>query len=198
MSKVHSVYFLQRHDGLIKIGTTTDLQQRVAAITKSHGMLTVIRVINGDAKVERKLHHKFSSLHSFGEWFRGTPELIAAIAELPDGDAAPVAPRREAWAAAEARLMADALQSATRLVQTRTVRKQISKGAALIELNRDYPFSGWFLSHLVKGKATTISAHGYSVLKTALRAELAAHIEDLQRDLAAAEEDERKSHDTSR
>jgi hypothetical protein len=108
VNRLHQIYFLRRRDGLIKIGTSSNFAARLAALTKSHGALEVVRVINGDAQRERMLHSEFKRHHEYGEWFRDADgELTAAIQSLPEGAAAEVAATKAAgdWIAGEAAFM---------------------------------------------------------------------------------------------
>lgn len=61
--KMGKVYFLRRADGLIKVGFTTNLKVRLAALTRSHGPLQIIRVINGDLQREHQVHAQLAKSH---------------------------------------------------------------------------------------------------------------------------------------
>lgn len=64
------IYYVLRADGLIKIGTTTNLANRLTALRSEHGKLDVLLTHCGDHKRERMMHAKFRELRVTGEWFR--------------------------------------------------------------------------------------------------------------------------------
>jgi hypothetical protein len=183
----HKVYFLRRADGLIKIGTTFRFAQRLETLIKSHGPLEVIRVINGDRQRERSIHRLFHVHHEYGEWFRPSAELLAAIPKLEDGFLVSVTKddAKAEWIAAEQEFMAEVVAKAKQLVKLRIMRQRLTQEQAITAINDDYGFPGWFFTHLVKGKASTVSAYGLSVLQRALRAEMQASIQELEAEIAA-------------
>lgn len=73
------IYFIQRGDGLVKIGTTTSLKQRLAAIRQKNGKLSFLGYIEGGFAREKVLHWCFRSDNVFGEWFNPTDELMGLI-----------------------------------------------------------------------------------------------------------------------
>lgn len=85
------VYFM-RCGKFIKIGTSTNVHDRLAAIQKSGGVLMpsgleyqhteLVTVIHGDLHREKGLHKKFAHLRHTGEWFTETPELTEYIEGL--------------------------------------------------------------------------------------------------------------------
>jgi len=78
------VYFVRAGDGgPIKIGTARNVNARLDTLQiGSSEELTLLALIPGDEKVERKLHREFRHLRIRGEWFEPAPELLARIAEL--------------------------------------------------------------------------------------------------------------------
>lgn len=71
---VSVVYFVRREsDGLIKIGTSRTLANRLRTIKKEHGPLALIATSGGEHKQETALHRQFAGLRAEGEWFQ--PEL---------------------------------------------------------------------------------------------------------------------------
>lgn len=174
MSRLHQVYFLQRADGLIKIGTSHDFPSRLSQLTASHGMLGIIRVINGDRKLERQLHVKFKRFHEYGEWFRDQRgELSALIAALPEGDQQPFAHTDGEWSGGEAAFMVQVRQKIADLLVTRMQRTGLKAEAALRAVTKDYGFKRYYLQHLRGGRASTISAYGWSRL-------CEAHVTEMQ------------------
>lgn len=87
------VYFL-RCGEFIKIGTTTNLTNRLASIQKSGGVLMphgldyrrteLVAAIHGDQRQERDLHKQFAHLRHTGEWFTEAPELTDYINNLKE------------------------------------------------------------------------------------------------------------------
>lgn len=54
------IYFVLRSDGLIKIGTTTDLRRRMWKLRSEHrGSVDVLRTMPGSYSLEHDLHQKF-------------------------------------------------------------------------------------------------------------------------------------------
>jgi len=72
------VYFIQFGDR-IKIGYTTDLEQRMSAIPHDK----ILALIAGTMADERRCHEKFAHLRLTGEWFSAGPDLLKFIAKLP-------------------------------------------------------------------------------------------------------------------
>lgn len=78
--RVEVVYYL-RWEERIKIGTSREPRQRLAAIW--HQELLAFEL--GGRAVERARHAQFAPLREGGEWFRAAPELRAHAAALADG-----------------------------------------------------------------------------------------------------------------
>lgn len=72
------VYFATRPvDGAIKIGFTSDVQQRMSEL----GAELVVS-IKGDSTLEAALHELFAGSRIEGEYFSATPELLDLIESL--------------------------------------------------------------------------------------------------------------------
>lgn len=79
--KVGVIYYL-RVSGLIKIGFTTNLEQRVKAYPPDTELLAAHR---GTMKTERAMHTRFcAELAGRREWFRESDELMAHIHRVRD------------------------------------------------------------------------------------------------------------------
>lgn len=79
--RVDVVYYL-RFDERIKIGTTANLRQRLAAI-RHHELVALER---GDRMRERMRHAQFArTRHAGTEWFAPSPELAAHLESLRAG-----------------------------------------------------------------------------------------------------------------
>ena len=72
------VYFIQFGDR-IKIGYTTDLDQRMNALPHDK----ILALIAGTMTDERRCHEKFAHLRLTGEWFSAGPDLLKFIDKLP-------------------------------------------------------------------------------------------------------------------
>jgi hypothetical protein len=72
------VYFIS-FGSFIKIGFSTNLQQRLRALPHDELLAT----IPGTMRDEKLLHRQFAHLRQQGEWFRKDPELLAHIDSLP-------------------------------------------------------------------------------------------------------------------
>lgn len=70
----HRVYFATRPDGLIKIGYTKDLKQRMRMLG-----VELIATVRGGRALESALHHRFARSRVEGEWFKPTDDLLAYI-----------------------------------------------------------------------------------------------------------------------
>ncbi len=81
-----TVYFIRAGSGpLVKIGTTTNLGQRLVALQSGQKeRLEVIGIINGDRYVEIFLHGLFAQYRETGEWFRYEGELKRYIEAIDD------------------------------------------------------------------------------------------------------------------
>lgn len=80
------VYFAQREDGAIKIGTTSDLDARLVRLNSEHGPVQLLGTVQGSHWLERQVHRQFASARIEGEWFKATDQLLAAA----DGVGIPV------------------------------------------------------------------------------------------------------------
>lgn len=79
-----AVYFVQQgNGGPIKVGTTNDLQRRLAQLqTASPSDLVLIAVAPGGAELEASIHARCAEFRLRGEWFRAEDALLDAIAEV--------------------------------------------------------------------------------------------------------------------
>jgi Meiotically Up-regulated Gene 113 (MUG113) protein len=65
----------------VKIGTTMNLDQRLAAIPHDELLATE----PGDRHMERQRHYQFAASRTVGEWFDMTPELFRHLLDLRGG-----------------------------------------------------------------------------------------------------------------
>lgn len=83
--RVDVVYYLRMRDDFgdrIKIGTTTNLRQRLAAIPHQE----LLGLERGDRTLERRRHARFAATRYPGtEWFRVTPELLDHVSVVTAG-----------------------------------------------------------------------------------------------------------------
>lgn len=77
------VYFVQTSDGPIKIGTTTQLRIRSAALANDDFAkgreIAILGVIEGGRPVEKSLHERFKGHRIEREWFHPGPDLLDFI-----------------------------------------------------------------------------------------------------------------------
>lgn len=78
--RIDVVYYLRFADR-VKIGTTTNPRQRLAAIR--HDELLAFE--RGDRVLEHARHVQFAAVREGGEWFTATQELLAHAASLSGG-----------------------------------------------------------------------------------------------------------------
>ena len=77
------IYFIQAENGLIKIGYTRNLKERLDILrSMSHSKLTLLLVLKGDRKKESRMHEIFQDYRVHGEWFKPEKYLIEYIEEM--------------------------------------------------------------------------------------------------------------------
>ena len=78
------IYYLQREDGSIKIGTSRTVADRAATLAREHGTLRLMATHGGGHKEEHALHGQFAVLRLSprGEWFRPGLELLRHIRKV--------------------------------------------------------------------------------------------------------------------
>lgn len=105
-----SIYFI-RHAGLVKIGYSSRLAERIGAIKASIPSpdVTLVGYMPGDRDVEAHLHQVFAKHRFSGEWFFFAPELVtfAQIALIPE---LPVSAGRAAYRTSGSRQSRQALE----------------------------------------------------------------------------------------
>lgn len=116
------VYFVRAgSDGLIKIGTTSDVEKRLAKMQTDSGVdLVLIGVLTGGQELERKLHEQFSLYRARGEWFFPHSEILTFVARNCTEQIVQFS-RRQKWS----RMPTNALQAwrfSQRLVLTRAAK----------------------------------------------------------------------------
>lgn len=81
------VYFIGAESGPIKIGMAIDPASRLAGLqTSHHEKLSILATREGGQERERAYHARFAASRLNGEWFDRTPELLAEIARVSEGD----------------------------------------------------------------------------------------------------------------
>jgi hypothetical protein len=81
--RVGFVYFM-KSGGMVKIGFTTDLEQRTKTIRNGNPHeLTLLGAMPGTDDTEFFLHQMFAPYRSTGEWFRIEGALDVFLASLP-------------------------------------------------------------------------------------------------------------------
>jgi hypothetical protein len=82
------IYFLQRQNGDIKIGTTTDHKTRFIQLVMEHGSLNLLGTMSGSYELEHQLHERFTAQRRKGsEFFAPANELLEFIrvnSTIPD------------------------------------------------------------------------------------------------------------------
>lgn len=78
------VYFARTWDGLIKIGTTADVWQRVRNLRAE-----LLGVVPGAYQVEASMHRRFAEHREHGEFFRPHRDLLAFIEDQTSMPAPP-------------------------------------------------------------------------------------------------------------
>lgn len=170
MGKVHQIYFLLRTDGMVKIGTTTNVSRRVAELERSHGSLEVIRVIHGDRRRENQIHVKCKRHNQFGEWFRDCPALRGVIASLDEGSPVEAATTSEkkAWAKFEDEVSERVHKDAKALVMLEYAANGNLINDAIVALSERYGIPYHTLHRLHYGRMQTVSAAMLEKVRTSL------------------------------
>ncbi|MEH2501217.1 hypothetical protein V1290_000028 [Bradyrhizobium sp. AZCC 1578] len=75
------IYFISNGNGAIKIGFTSDLEQRLSAFRTTMPTLEVIGTMEGSRGHERTLHNELSSSRLTGEWFSDCEHVRKVIDE---------------------------------------------------------------------------------------------------------------------
>jgi hypothetical protein len=92
--KKHVVYFVRAETGVIKIGTTGDIEWRMKSLRgQSPVALTLLATVRGGRVREHQYHDQFAAHRLHGEWFSPAPEINAEIARIKG----PVARRRTGY-----------------------------------------------------------------------------------------------------
>lgn len=77
------VYYLERADGMIKIGTTANFSQRRCSLRREHGSLTLLAWEPGSYELERERHELFEyERPEKSEWFEPSWFLINHVVGL--------------------------------------------------------------------------------------------------------------------
>ena len=79
------VYYVQRGDGAIKVGTSDHLAARLRHLRSSHGPLQLLATERGSFTKEEERHTQFADDALGGEWFSPSPALMAHVETLAGG-----------------------------------------------------------------------------------------------------------------
>lgn len=75
-----TVYFAQQENGPIKVGWTTNLEGRLAALrTSASCRIMLLAEIEGDKRTEYYLHNLLSDYRAHGEWFHPTATVLCFV-----------------------------------------------------------------------------------------------------------------------
>lgn len=183
------IYFVQRADGLIKIGYSATFGNRLAQLRKSHEGLVVLKVINGDRRKEREIHYQFEAAHEYGEWFRPEGWMMDVIESITDGETITFSktPEQLAWAEHEKSVAQTACDTAKRLYAL-SYRPVIDNQETTVDrISKKHGIPSWPFKHLLSGRCNTPSAALVDRVRKAIRAEqeerlslLNSEIEDLK------------------
>lgn len=185
MERAHQIYFVQRADGLIKIGYSSSLDNRITQLRKSHEGLEVLKVINGDRRLERELHYQFQSCQEYGEWFRPDPILLDAIAKMDAGRRVTFkkSESQEAWKAYEASIAAEVLADANRLYAMFFRPSMDNQESVVRRISEKHGIPEWPLRHLLSGRCAIPSAALAKRIRQAIVSESEARIASLKAEL---------------
>lgn len=87
------IYFLQRADGAVKIGTTNQYHNRLYSLSLEFGNLSLLGLMDGDRAVERQIHQMFPETQiGKSEWFLESEALSEYIRANTHLSVPPIAP----------------------------------------------------------------------------------------------------------
>ncbi len=113
------VYFIRSGDGSIKIGTSANVQRRLAALQSANPTrLELIGDVAGGHALERQLHVELAVDRLHGEWFRASPLVLRTVERAIAADKEP-----PFGAAMSAALVAQAIET-RRVIAMRRRRLQ--------------------------------------------------------------------------
>ena len=81
------IYFIQRSNGDVKIGTTINVNKRLVKLRSEHGTIELLGIIEGGQAKEKILHWCLSDFQADGEWFAMSPtikSIIGKYATMPN------------------------------------------------------------------------------------------------------------------
>lgn len=186
--KPTTIYFVQRTDGLIKIGITKNLKRRLPQISKAHGPLVVLRSERGGKSEEARLHLRLASFNQFGEWFAPVPEVLSAVADYVPSEA-----ERPVQAVVPSASEKEHVEKARRHVKSAVLARQMREGQRRIDvrlrdLEATHSISAFTMNRIFLGKAKTITAGLAASLKAMALWEMEETVRVLKADLDAENE----------
>lgn len=198
--KTGQLYFLRRGDGLIKVGYTGKFKDRLAVLTRSHGPLEIIRVINGDRRREVQLHAAFAKWNEFGEWFRDSADLRCAIAELSEGTAVSLTETeaKRQWKEGDERYTQIAKEKVERLLLIRRQRSGSTDKDCIEALAAEYGIQANFMIRLLAGRTIAVGAYPFALIEKSLLSEMTAFRDQLLTEVALVEAGQPLPEPTSR
>lgn len=181
------IYFIQRADGLIKIGYSSNLASRLDQIRKSHGDVVVLKVINGDQRREREIHYQFDQHREYGEWFRPDTAVVDAINAIHDGSQITFrkSQSRKTWEEYERSIAADVLANAKRLYSLFYVPGRDNQESTIARICDRHGIPVWPFKHLLSGRCDKPTAALSDRIRSAIKAEHEQRIEQLKLELAS-------------
>lgn len=182
----HTVYFLSRPDGLLKIGYSSSFERRFGELQKSHEGLTVVRLLNGDRRREKQIHHICRAHHEYGEWFRDSAELRDIIQELEDGFVHEVAdePSDAIWKEFEAGMTEIVSLAADKLIALCFGTRSDTLDGTTKYIEDTYGIAAWRVRRLHRREISNPSAALYEAIRYAFISESKKHLEELQKEVS--------------
>lgn len=82
-AKQRQVYFARRSDGLIKIGSSMNVEQRMDQLSSGAAeKMELIGHMNGSTTFEHSIHKELAKHQKHGEWFYPASEVVIYIHDL--------------------------------------------------------------------------------------------------------------------
>lgn len=185
------VYFVQRSDGVIKIGFTMNRAKRFRKLEREHGPLKILRLIKGTFTTERQIQKRFKDCNISGELFSPTDDLMAFIDELEEGQECDFSERADiddTKACGEMRFVASACDRLEKLMNIRRRRVGGKEPEIRQGLLTDYGINEWTIDRIVGMRARTVTAYVYDSIHKAYIAEMLAYKKELEQEVVDIKE----------
>lgn len=169
-----TVYFIRRRndpDRLIKIGLSTNFEQRLRYMATAHPEgFDVLCTVSGGRELEGYLHEKFSEDRVMREWFRPSVILLKFIADVSRLGVAALPSFVQAESVDDLMEPSAGVSEARRCLQymaERHERYDFDVHAAYQDIAAECRMTFWAVKHLISGRAKQITVEKFDDIKRA-------------------------------